>query len=445
MNQTMEKLSEIFEENLVNSIRSTPSYDEETLLSLIPYLSSNEKNDLTDLKLYILGNNPSFFFRYGKNVEGVPDLRFISEETRNAMRISVWNPWKNLVEEMDSFLGAEERGDSSHQTIYEYLMEQSDSTIPNVNDFLFTYPVICYCILNENGRKAVLVDYPFIHLLKNVDYTLAGHARSKKMVDFLLKDIEPTKIIEKKNPWIMVWLIERNEPSFFTRSDLYETFSQIDCVEALCLLPSDQIGKFDEWIKYLVRNASVKMIEWFLERDEKVYHAFINYVYDHCCCKLWILHFLIEKYGNQRFHKEYDLLEIALQKGTLEDVARFPVASLMKPIIEYKEVIHPIVYSLMYQHKNTLQILKYLYSTIDEEEKGRLEDEVTFCAFQCARENVFKDIVNFLDDMYDISPYYLLKVALSKDEKNAALNILTFYDIPAEDVKELFITYLKRY
>lgn len=246
-----DRLVEFFDQENAIKIMNSPYFDEEKLCSLIPYLCN--KSDIYDEdKMQVLLLLPDFFFRYGKNVDQVPDFRRISEEGRKRFNLEEWRPWSLLREEVEIFTTQENRDETYGSVVYNALEQEEifrEITIYGVPQekrdlyekdpysfqppgtvvyqydpfdvvplFFDTYPILSYLLLLVNHLPVYAAEYDHMAAMDIVKRTVIEENRyeialvaNREIVDFLLKKEDlpyVLRINRKYHTGILSWLYD---------------------------------------------------------------------------------------------------------------------------------------------------------------------------------------------------------------------------------------------
>lgn len=392
-------LSKVYDEHIVKKILKSSRYDEEVICSKIPYLCNTESDEMdeeTEAKLRILATNPSFFIYFSDLIDTVPDLRSLSKESKEGFIVRPWNPWIELSEEFDVLQTAEDRGNKMDMRFFSSLMPRKRPrfdpfSFKNVEmrDFFYTYPVISYLffLLDKNLPVAISYDYPRFDILPRmtkIDPYLIQYVRSVKAAEWILGDINPLTVIEKRHKWrilsnifVLEWLANKGVLNTVPEKDLLNTISKND---ELSLFRRVYTGKYiDEWFKTLIEYKSKEISLYLLDRD----HVFNDIIegkikYSKKQDVNFLLDVLSEKYGIQRFYGRIDSLELAIVKELSEWIKILPRESFINSIVSSytNEEYHPMAFAFESHHSFTKDFLKdiipYLLSIYRESLKDIL-------------------------------------------------------------------------
>lgn len=387
----MEFLSNIFEEEILKKIINHEYYDEEKMCSIIPYAcdDSLELDEETEAKFYVLANDPLIFFLLGDRVDDVPDLRSISEGTREFLHIDSWQPWKELEREIEILYYIDDRRDN--WSIYDRLLKAKDLYSDKKEEFtyfFYTYPIISYLLLlNIESLYAGRLAYPYLELLprdKN-SYKNSLYASDIKTVRFLLEDIDPMVVINERlygNLFVFEWLVENNANDKLPRDDLLHSITLSDNLSLFLKYEKEESA--ETWPYYLIKNNSIKIIEYLFDsKDSELYYEhlilyasdpdeWLGYQYPY----IDFVQLLTRKYGLKRYYGEYDAFKTALYWGDFDWIKLLPQETLIK-YVEYEDKeIHPILYMFHVSPHLNKDLLDYLYEVFQTNPHSIIQEAI---------------------------------------------------------------------
>lgn len=381
-------LSDIYGEVKVKNIIHNKFYDDKTLCIILPYInkkSSKRDEDLEkEAKLYILSEYTDFFFKFGLIVDRVPDLRSISETTREKIQVELWNPWIELERELDILYTEKERGDEKDEKIYHILDVNEEWTTADEKNFLpffCTYPIVSYLLFlnEENISLAVEFDYPNIHLLPfPIPLDEIINSKSKRMVEWILRDTSSSVLLDKAkinerildNIFILEWLINKGTSDKIPVDHLIKVITREDHI-GLFYKTYDQ-KYMVKWSIASVHNKSEKILLHLLNNDDvfsMVKGSILTNEFNPVFTK-FLMSILSKKYGIQRYYDNGDMLKIAIDIKFIDWIKSLPLEELASPIINHYngEEIHPILYVFRnnYYLSELYDIIPYLLSIYEE-------------------------------------------------------------------------------
>lgn len=437
----MERLFEIYDEDTANRIIETSNYDEEKLCLVIPYIcgSYEEPDEVTEAKIYVLAHDPYFFFRFGEEIDSVPDVRPFSEETRRSMKIS-WYPWLEIQREFSELYEREEYVQEfnilmtgNYSNVY-INFHRKDEYKEDLEKFFISYPVISYILLlkiKKNHPLAVLLNYPYIFDLERTEdtYKLVAYAQNTEVVDFLLEGVDPSLLddSELKNPVVYKWLMNYGVPDRINIDPWYYNLYRIQKDDPEFLKTKD-ITNPDE-IKFLtstfIEYGAERLLRKIMEQHENIVYFFIleilnkgfpeeyNIKLNRKSVKT-ALNVLRSVYGIRRRYDDLDALEKALRWGLLEWIKdsskKLSIVELSSHISFNKKKIHPFLYFLE-KHKRFHP--RYL-----------------------------KEMIQYLEGLYNKNPTDLLREASDNHLRGAIVLLLEIYDYSKEELKETILSLL---
>lgn len=417
-------LKEVYESNdIVTNILQCQYYNDDVLSRLLPFLldETHVQTETDTHKLSVLKSMPDIFFLFADLIMDIPDLRNISDTTKNCMKINEWNPWKALSEECHNFSTFAHKKGSFNVIAQQLLfMWQKEESSPkywskrlgiikeSVNDFFLTYPILSYLLLSSSSTIVVglLWDYTHIDKLSHIsledplNFDLVTRLPSFRTINFVFKDIndpEESFTYWHYNHLILEWFIINDLVGF---DELGEEREEV----ITYIITNDKISlfkkiffdiEFDDWIKGILTHECHKILDYVIKEKRKrikkyvinnlTHHPFVN-----------IARIILTYFPSyvQRYVGKIDTFKLAIDFSQLEWI--ITLGNIVDPV----ESMHPLLYAYK---MNAKDIIPYLESKYEVKSEDLLYE---------AAKREFSSVVENILQRYKFSSEQLIKTLI---------------------------------